>query len=156
MKSDNPILNNPYEEPNLHYSTDADGSLNYNDIRKGRRIFVPDIQAIPARQGPQPTMFDVNEYEEYGTHLINLCRKEIGKWRAEKYPNTTRVTKELLQFWLENLNARLIITNYHTFESKILQGNKRNPFEGKVNLEGEKIAGWKSLVASNKCTQRKT
>ncbi len=281
MKSDNPILNNPYEEPNLHYSTDADGSLNYNDIRKGRRIFVPDIQAIPARQGPQPTMFDVNEYEEYGTHLINLCRKEIGKWRSEKYPNTTRVTKELLQFWfdnperhsvkklffaqqeavetaiwlnevaeksnagqnilnkirsghqtvsldaadqlpriafkmatgsgktvvmgcfilyhyfnrqeyrndtrfadyflivapgvtiksrlgvlfvdtksqhiksdyyyerglvpknlehrLENLNARLVITNYHTFEPKILQGNKRSPFDGKVNLEGKKI-----------------
>ena len=27
---------------------------------------------------------------------------------------------------LENLNARLIITNYHTFEPKILQGNKRS------------------------------
>lgn len=40
---------------------------------------------------------------------------------------------------LENLNARLVITNYHAFEPKILQGNKHSPFDGKVDLEGKKI-----------------
>src|SRR3972149_1844768 len=30
MASDNPILNSLYEEPLLHYATDAEGSLNYN------------------------------------------------------------------------------------------------------------------------------
>src|SRR5437660_6687050 len=40
---------------------------------------------------------------------------------------------------IENLNARLYITNYHTFEPKVLQGNKRSPFDGKTNLKGEKI-----------------
>ena len=284
MSSENPILNSPYDEPKLHYATDADGSLNYNDIRKGRRIFSPDIQVIPTRQGPQGSIFEVNDFaEEYGLHIINLCRKEIGKWRNEKYPNTTRVTKELLIFWfdnperhatkqlffaqreaietaiwlnevaeksnagqniinilrqgqqtvsedatdqlpriafkmatgtgktvvmacfilyhyfnrqeyrndtrfadyflivapgitikdrlgvlfvdtktknpaeiqdyyhirglvpqnmkdrIENLNARLIITNYHTFEPKTLKGNKRSPFDGKVDLDGNKI-----------------
>lgn len=284
MSSDNPILNSPYDEPKLHYATDADGSLNYNDIRAGRRIFAPDMQAMPSRQGPQGSIFEINDFSaEYGNHIINLCRKEIGKWREEKYPNTTRVTKELLLFWfenperhvtkqlffaqreavetaiwlnevaeksnagqnilnkiregqqtvsedstdqlpriaykmatgtgktvvmacfilyhyfnrqeyrndtrfadyflivapgitikdrlgvlfvdtktknpadvqdyyhvralvpqnmehrLENLNARLIITNYHTFEPKILKGNKRSPFDGKVDLEGNKI-----------------
>lgn len=284
MHSGNPILNSPYDEPTLHYATDADGSLNYHDIRKGRRIFTPDIQVIPTRQGPQQSAFELNDFaDEYGTHLINLCRKEVGKWRNEKYPNTTRVTKELLIFWfdnseraitkklffaqqeaietaiwlnevaeksnagqnilnkiragqqtvsenasdqlpriafkmatgtgktvvmgcfilyhyfnrqeyrsdvrfadyflivapgvtikdrlgvlfvdtknknpndiedyyrirglvpqsmehrLENLNARLVITNYHTLEPKILQGNKRSPFDGKVDLEGNKI-----------------
>ncbi|MFH1004882.1 MAG: DEAD/DEAH box helicase family protein [Bacteroidota bacterium] len=282
MTSDNPILNSPYEEPILHYATDAEGSLNYNDIREGRRIFTPDIQVIPSRQGQQQSAFEVNDFaEEYGTHLINLCRAEVGKWREEKYPNTTRVTKELLTFWfdnperhavkklffaqreavetaiwlneiadksnagqnilnklrqgivsadssdqlpriafkmatgagktvvmgcfilyhyfnrqeyrsdtrfadyflivtpgitikdrlgvlfvdtknknpmdiedyyhirglvpiklehrLENLNARLVITNYHSFEPKTLQGNKRNPFDGKVDLDGNKI-----------------
>src|SRR5688500_2338000 len=99
MSTDNPILNSPYAEPSLHYATDADGSLNYNDVRKERRIFAPDIQVIPNKQGPQTSAFEINDFaEEYGTHLINLCRKEIGKWRSEKYPNTTRVTKELLTF----------------------------------------------------------
>lgn len=283
MSSENPILNSPYEEPKLHYATDPDGSLNYNDIRGNRRIFTPDIQVIPSKQGQQGSIFEVNDFYEYGTHIINLCRKEVGKWREEKYPNTTRVTKELLLFWfenpdrhatkqlffaqreavetavwlnevaeksnagqhilnilragqqtvsedpsdqlpriaykmatgsgktvvmacfilyhyfnrqeyradtrfadyflivapgvtirgrlgvlfvdtktknpaeiqdyyhvrglvpqnlksrLENLNARLIITNYHTFEPKTLKGNKRSPFDGKVDLQGNKI-----------------
>ena len=284
MSSENPILNSPYDEPKLHYATDADGSLNYSDIREGRRIFSPDIQVIPTRQGPQGSIFEVNDFAaEYGTHIINLCRKEVGRWREEKYPNTTRVTKELLLFWflnpdrhatkqlffaqreavetaiwlnevaeksnagqnilnkiregqqtvsedtadqlpriaykmatgsgktvvmacfilyhyfnrqeyrndtrfadyflivapgvtikdrlgvlfvdtktknpaeiqdyyhvralvpqnmehrLDNLNARLVITNYHTFEPKTLKGNKRSPFDGKVDLEGNKI-----------------
>jgi len=80
MSSDNPILNSPYNEPLLHYATDAEGSLNYQDIREGRRIFAPDMNAIPTRQGPQTSAFEVNDFAaEYGEHLINLCRKEIGK-----------------------------------------------------------------------------
>lgn len=283
MSSENPILNSPYDEPKLHYATDPDGSLNYNDIRGNRRIFTPDIQAMPSKQGPQGSIFEVNDFTEYGTHIINLCRKEVRKWRTENYLNTTRVTKELLLFWfenpdrhatkqlffaqresvetaiwlnevaeksnagqhilnilrsgqqtvsddsgdqlpriafkmatgsgktvvmacfilyhyfnrqeyrndtrfadyflivapgvtirgrlgvlfvdtktknpaeiqdyyhvralipqnmksrIENLNARLVITNYHTFEPKTLKGNKRSPFDGKVDLEGKKI-----------------
>lgn len=284
MNSDNPILNSPYQEPLLHYSTDSEGSLDYKDIRKGRRIFKEDSAVIPSRQSGQKEVFDWNEdAEDYLTHIINLCRKEVGQWRAAKYPNTTRITKELMSFWFDNperhavkklffaqqeaietavwlnevaeksnagqhilnllrkgqqtvsddptdqlpriafkmatgsgktvvmaclicyhffnrqeyrndtrfadyflivapgitiksrlgvlyvdtknknpndiedyyrvrglipqsmeyrlgnLNARLVITNYHTFEPKILQGNKRSPFDGKVNLEGKKI-----------------
>jgi type III restriction enzyme len=284
MSSDNPILNSPYEEPKLHYDTDSEGSLDYNNICKGRRIFKVDSAVIPSRQTGQKEVFEWNDdTEEYKTHIINLCRKEVGVWRTANYPNTTRVTKELLMFWfnnperlvtkklffaqresvetaiwinevaeksnagqhilnllrngqqtvsndpidqlprvafkmatgsgktvvmaclicyhyfnrqeyrndtrfadyflivapgitiksrlgvlfvdtknknpidiedyyrvrglvpanmehrLENLNARLVITNYHTFEPKILQGNKRSPFDGKVNLKGEKI-----------------
>lgn len=283
MTNDNPILNNPYKEPLKHYDTDSEGCLDYKNVCKGRRVFKPDSAVIPIRQRGQKEMFEVNDHTEYGEFLINLVRKEVGKWRSEKYPNTTRVTRELLKFWfdnpervvtqklffaqqeavetaiwlnevsgksnagqhilnlihngqqtvsedaedqlpriafkmatgtgktvvmaclicyhyfnrqeyrndtrfadyflivapgitikdrlgvlfvdtknrnpseiedyyrvrglipqnfeyrLDNLNARLVITNYHTFEPKILQGNKRSPFDGKVNLEGEKI-----------------
>ena len=284
MSTDNPILNNPYLEPLLHYNTDSEGGLDYTNICKGRRIFKADASVLPKRQAGQMEVFEWNEdSEEYITHIINLCRKEVGFWRAGNYPNTTRVTKELLVFWfnnpervfvkklffaqqeavetaiwlnevagksnagqhilnllqvgqqtvsdepedqlpriafkmatgsgktvvmaclicyhyfnrqeygsdarfadyflivapgitiksrlavlfvdtknknpndiedyyrvrglipanmehrLENLNAKLIITNYHTFEPKILQGNKRSPFDGKVDLKGKKI-----------------
>lgn len=99
----NPILNSPYHEPVYHYSTDEEGALNYNDIRKGRRIYAPDIHTIPVKQGPQGGLFEVNDYaEEYGTLLINLVRREVKKWREDKYPNVTRVTKELLHFWFDN------------------------------------------------------
>lgn len=103
MNLENPVLNSPYKKPKLHYPTHLDGSLNYEDFRQSRRIFRPDIQAMPTKQGPQSSIFEVNDCAaEYGEHLINLCRKEVGKWRAENYPNTTRVTKELLLFWFEN------------------------------------------------------
>lgn len=103
MTNENPILNNPYLQPKYHYATDAEGSLNYNDIRDGRRLFTADIQVIPQRQGAQPSMFSVNDDpESYGTHIINLTRKEVGQWRKDGYPNTTRVTKELLDYWFLN------------------------------------------------------
>src|SRR2546421_12316722 len=99
MSADNPILNNPYKEPKFHYATDSEGSLNYQDIRVGRRVFTTDVQVIPQRQGAQPSIFDVNEdAERFGTHIINLTRKEVGKWKTEGYANITRVTKELLEF----------------------------------------------------------
>ena len=111
MNLENPILNSPYDEPLLHYATDADGSLNYQDIRQGRRIFTPDIQVVPARQNQKSTFFEINDFTaEYGEHLINLCRREVGKWRADEYPNTTRVTKELLRFWFNN-PERLVTKN---------------------------------------------
>jgi type III restriction enzyme len=102
MVSDNPILNSPYSEPLCHYATEADGSLNYQDVRRGRRIFSPDIQLMPVKQGPQQSLFEINEFEvAYGENLINLCRKEIGRWRAEKYPNTTQVSLVMRLFWFE-------------------------------------------------------
>ena len=103
MSADNPILNSPYVEPLLHYNTDSEGALDYTDIRKGRRIFKVDSAVIPTRQTGQKEVFEWNEdAEEYITHIINLCRKEVGQWRAAKYPNTTRITKELMTFWFDN------------------------------------------------------
>lgn len=36
MTYDNPILNNPYEEPEYHYNVDMDGNLDYSKILEGR------------------------------------------------------------------------------------------------------------------------
>jgi len=101
--SDNPILNSPYAEPGKHYATDGEGNLNYADVREGRRIFTPDAPSIPSTQ-IQPGMFDVNELAvEFREHLINLLRVEVGSWRGAGYPGvTSRVTRELLDFWFRN------------------------------------------------------
>jgi type III restriction enzyme len=103
MMEKNPILNSPYLEPNLHYSTAEDGSLDYENIVKGRRLFSLTGQVIPVRQGPQKDLgYAEQSTPEIDNHIVNLCRKEIGKWRNEKYPNTTRVTRELINFWFLN------------------------------------------------------
>ncbi|MCF8332437.1 MAG: DEAD/DEAH box helicase family protein [Bacteroidales bacterium] len=99
----NPILNSPYLEPEYHYATAQDGSLDYQNIKKHRRIFTPEIQVIPEKQKGQKEAFDVNEASlEYESHLINLTRNEVEKWRKEAYPSVSKVTSELLHYWFLN------------------------------------------------------
>jgi len=87
----NPILNSPYQEPLLHYATSQDGTLDYADVRTGRRIFTPDIQPVPARQADQGGLFEINDFTgEYRELLVNLVRAEVGKWRESGYPGTMR------------------------------------------------------------------
>lgn len=103
--SDNPILNSPYDEPRLHYAQTEDGSLNYESIVTGRREFNPNIegQPTPTRQSRQRGLtFPEPEHGFASQHLINLCRAEVGKWRKDKYADTTRVSRELLHFWFAN------------------------------------------------------
>ncbi len=101
--NENPILNSPYHIPQLYYGSTIDGSLNYDEILEGRRQFTPNGLIVPTTKSKQIDLGFANEPDlEAERHLVNLCRKEIGKWRDEKYPNTTRVTKELLAFWFDN------------------------------------------------------
>jgi len=44
MPEENPILNNPYEEPERHYATNLQGELDYEKPVKGRRVFSPEVQ----------------------------------------------------------------------------------------------------------------
>ncbi|WP_151087247.1 BPTD_3080 family restriction endonuclease [Hymenobacter baengnokdamensis] len=97
---DNPILNNPYLAPDKHYATDLQGNLDYGTIAPGRRLFVPEVQVMPGKHQGQKEAFEFNELAaSYGTHLINLVRREVGLWRAAGYPDATRVTRELLAYW---------------------------------------------------------
>lgn len=96
-----PILNGPYEEPAFHYATTLDGNLDYKDKRPGRRIFAPETPQVPLGKQAQSGMFDLNDFAaQYRDHLVNLLREMIGAWRREGYPGvTSRVTRDLLQFW---------------------------------------------------------
>ncbi len=103
MKNDNPILNNPYEEPEYHYFTNLDGELNYEKIEEGRRPFDPTVYASPQRERDQTTAFAISDFREtYSSHLINLLRTEVKKWREEKYPGVTGISKDLLEYWFLN------------------------------------------------------
>jgi type III restriction enzyme len=103
MSDFNPILNNPYEEPRAYYETDLDGRLDYERKKKGRRPFVPVVAPIPLKQGDQKQIFSVSDITGvYEKHIVNVIRKEVGLWRETSYPETTRVTKELLTYWFLN------------------------------------------------------
>ena len=97
-----PILNNPYEEPRLHYGS-VDGNLDYNTILKGRRPFSMEI-GIKPNSNPQQSMFNDEDFydDDINASFINTIRDEVKKWREQGYPQVTRVTRELLNFWFCN------------------------------------------------------
>jgi type III restriction enzyme len=99
-----PILNGPYDEPAFHYATSTDGNLDYEDRRPGRRIFAPETPQVPLGKQPQPGMFDLNDFvAQYRNHIVNKLRDQVGAWRRDGYPGvTSRVTRDLLQYWFSN------------------------------------------------------
>jgi type III restriction enzyme len=99
-----PILNDPYQEPELYYHTHLDGRIDYNTIRTGRRTFTPDIPAVPERAKGQRSVFDAADFSDEN-NLVNLTRAEVRTWRLAGYPNVTRVTRDLLQFWFDEEKA---------------------------------------------------
>ena len=99
-----PILNGPYDEPEYHYATTPEGNLDYEDKRRGRRIFAPDTPQVPLGKQPQAGMFDLNDFAvQYRDHLVNQLREQVGAWRRDGYPGvTSRVTRDLLLYRFEN------------------------------------------------------
>ncbi len=125
MPDENPILNNPYEEPSRHYATNPEGELDYSRPVKGRRPFNPEIQTIPVRQGAQADLMELNDAPAPGqvSHVVNLLRREMSAWRAASYPQTTRITRQLLQFWFLNpgrdMTQRLFFAQREAIETAI-------------------------------------
>ena len=107
--NDNPVLNNPYEEPKYYYDTDADGNIDYEKVINGRRPFGYDISIVPKKR--QRNMFSVEEFDavEPNAQFINDIRKEVKAWREAGYPKASRITSELLNFWFNNPERRSIL-----------------------------------------------
>ncbi|MCF8169206.1 MAG: DEAD/DEAH box helicase family protein [Rhodoferax sp.] len=102
--SPSPILNGPYSEPLFHYATAHDGSLDYDARCTGRRIFSPQTPQVPLGQQAQTSLHDINDFAaQFRDELVNLLREQVGRWRAQAYPDvTSRVTRDLLQHWFLN------------------------------------------------------
>lgn len=58
---------------------------------------------------------------------------------AKDYYHERGLVPMHLERELGNLNARLVITNYHSFELRTIQGNKRSPMDGKIGMDGKKV-----------------
>lgn len=139
-KIKSPILNNPYEEPLYHYGS-VDGNLDYNTILEGRRPFSMDIGITP-NTNAQTMMFDDSAFynEDADAEFINGLRDEIKKWRQKGYPNTTRVTRELLNYWFCNkeraFNMRLFFCQREAVETAVYLNEvaDRDPNKGRYLL----------------------
>ncbi len=122
--NDNPVLNNPYEEPKYYYDTDMDGNIDYETVINGRRPFGYDVNIVPKKRGGQ-TLFSIEDFASVdpNAEFINTIRKEVKSWREAGYPKASRITKELLDFWFNNkerrVNLRLFFCQREAVETAI-------------------------------------
>ena len=122
--NDNPVLNNPYEEPRYYYDTDMNGNIDYQSVMNGRRPFGYDVNIVPNKRGNK-TIFSQEDFVtiDPNAEFINGIRKEVKTWREAGYPKASRITKELLDFWFNNkerrMNLRLFFCQREAVETAV-------------------------------------
>ncbi len=147
VQNDNPVLNNPYEEPKYYYDTDLSGNIDYNKVINGRRPFGYDVNIVPNKRGGQ-TFFSQGDFSsaDPNAEFINTIREEVKKWRLDGYPRASRITKELLDYWFNNKerqsNLRLFFCQREAVETAVWLNEiaERDPNTGNyiLNLLGER------------------
>ncbi len=140
MPNENPILNNPYVEPALHYATNLDGELDYQNVVRGRRLFSGMVQTVPVQQRGQRHLMELDDVVAgtHGEHVVNLLRREVKVWREAGYPDTTRVSRELLRFWFANEERHFTQMLFFAQQEAIETGIFLNEVADKSNV-GQRI-----------------
>lgn len=147
VSSDNPVLNNPYEEPKYYYDTDLNGNIDYATVINGRRPFGYDVNIVPNQRGGR-TIFSQEDFisVDPNAEFINGIRKEVKAWREAGYPKASRITKDLLDFWFNNrerkANLKLFFCQREAVETAVWLNEiaERDPNTGNyiLNVLGER------------------
>ena len=58
---------------------------------------------------------------------------------ADDYYRQRKLVPPAYAGLLDGLNARLVITNFHSFEARLIGGNKKSPLDGKLGPDGRKV-----------------
>ena len=145
--NDNPVLNNPYEEPQYYYDTDMNGNIDYATVINGRRPFGYDVNIVPKKRGDK-TLFSQEDFisVDPNAEFINGIRKEVKAWREAGYPKASRITRELLYYWFNNRerkdNLKLFFCQREAVETAVWLNEiaERDPNTGNyiLNLLGER------------------
>ncbi len=89
---DNPILNNPFEEPKEYWIYDEGQPRKMSGRRPAGYYF-----RTGKRSDAQVALFVEEQFKEL--ELINKIRQRIKEWRDGGYKGVTGVTERLLQHW---------------------------------------------------------
>ena len=117
----NPILNSPYEPPQLHFVLGPQGPT--GEIKSGRRpsesfIPVPTSRSKrgrrkidPAEQAQQEMLdlFDTTGERRKQNSLINDIRQRVDLWRARGYAGVTPISRKLMEHWADETRAERVL-----------------------------------------------
>ncbi len=87
-----PVLTRPYREPNRHWKTVGEETV--NEIVDRRRT-----ADKPLPIGPGSATQSEISFEKDDDGPIDLLRIEVRQWRKEGWPGTSNATRDLLEYW---------------------------------------------------------
>jgi type III restriction enzyme len=104
---ENPIVNNPYDEPSRHWQFDEHGVIT-DELGVGRRpseswIPVPKMRKGRGRGRAVQAELDLMETGERRRRndQINQIRDRVRTWRQQGYPDVTPTSRRLLEYWAD-------------------------------------------------------
>lgn len=110
---DDPILNNPYEEPKEHWFY-KDGVPSRVPGRRPASYWFKTKKIGTVQEG----LF--REEDSDLLPLVNLLREDVKRWRESGYRGATAVTKELFEWWIrEDRPRRLFFCQREAVETTI-------------------------------------
>jgi len=71
--------------------------------------------------------------------VLRVDTQAASEADAQDYYRQRKLVPPAYAPLLEGLNARLVITNFHAFEPRIIGGNKKSPLDGKFGPDGRKV-----------------
>lgn len=90
----NPVLNNPYDQPTKHWMLNDRGTAT-GELGEGRRPSAP-YPTVP-RAGGRPRKVSKAELQMHDR--INLIREKVEAWRTAGYPGISATIALLLRHW---------------------------------------------------------
>lgn len=119
---EDPIINSPFDEPARHFATSADGSVTgaIEERRRPSEFFVP--VARPKRISEQQTLdlYGGGPVRQQPNEIVNEIRGSVARWRAQRYPHVTSVTRDLLEHWqADERERRLFFCQVEAVETAI-------------------------------------
>jgi type III restriction enzyme len=139
---ENPVINSPFFEPQRHFKFDDDGITDeIVDTRRKSSYFTPIPQ--PKKRNQPQLPFEWTKEREEENWLINQIRVEVKQWRLRDYPYITRVSRKLLDYWINPERERkLFFCQIEALETAIYI----------TEVAGKDNANWieNQLVESNK------
>ena len=97
---DEPVINNPYDEPAWHWLYDADGHPTKQQGRRPASYYFRD-KSVATAQGD---LFAEEQRDELP--LVNRLRKDLRRWRDSGYKGATKTTRDLLRWWKDPSRSR--------------------------------------------------
>jgi type III restriction enzyme len=147
---DQPILNDPFEEPTRYWIYERESGQPV--VMEGRR---PAGYYFRARRRADERQLSFLAEEQFvQLELVNTIRHRVGEWRKAGYPGATPITRQLLAYWSRPERERRLffcqreaaetviwLTEVHAAQRRGLQIPKDQPLD-----EASLIKGYKPLT----------